>query len=153
MAILQVSIFGRHKPFGVVPDLMLCTVLCVAFFSGRYAGAITGIGAGFLIDALGSVGVSMMPVAYMILGYVVGYYAKGSVYRRLPAYLLCLFGGLIERGILTGISVYLRYDGVSFGRLMTGTVFPEMGVTALAGCVLYFPILLLCAALERKKAQ
>ena len=153
MATLQVVIFGRYKIFGAVPDLMLCTVVCVAFFSGRYAGAITGIGAGFLIDALGSVGLSLMPVVYMILGYVVGFYAKGGSLRRFPTYLIYLGGGVILRGIVTGIYTYWRYEGVSLGRLIIGTVLPEIGVTAPVGCVLYFPILLLCQGLERKKAQ
>ena len=152
MAIFQVSVFGRYKLFGAVPDLMLCTVLCVAFFSGRYAGAITGVGAGFLIEALGSTGLSLLPVAYLILGYVVGYYAKGSAFRRFPSYLICRLVGVLARGALTGIYVYLLYDGVAFGRLFLHTLLPEAAATALCGVILYFPILMLCRVLERKKS-
>ena len=94
-----------------------------------------------------------MPVVYMILGYVVGFYAKGGSLRRFPTYLIYLGGGVILRGIVTGIYTYWRYEGVSLGRLIIGTVLPEIGVTAPVGCVLYFPILLLCQGLERKKAQ
>ncbi|MBQ9132649.1 MAG: rod shape-determining protein MreD [Clostridia bacterium] len=151
LAVLQVSLFSRFRIFGAVPDLMLCTVVCVAFFSGRFAGAITGIGAGFLIEALGSVGISILPVAYLICGYLVGHYARAVIPRRFLLFLLYFAIALILRVALTLTYVCLTYAQVSLPSVIVGILLPELAATALCGCALYAPIKLLCNCLEKNK--
>ena len=38
LAVLQVSVLGKLRPLGVVPDLMLCATVAIAFFCGPHAG-------------------------------------------------------------------------------------------------------------------
>ncbi len=150
LACLQVAFFGKLRPFGAVPDLMICTVLIIAYFCGQYAGAITGIAAGFLIEAIGSLGVSILPVAFMIGGYVVGYYAHTLGQKRYPVYLLYLGGALILRAGLTVIYAAISYESVNLLHILWESVLPEALGTALAGILLYFPIGGICRLLARK---
>ncbi|MBE6589493.1 MAG: hypothetical protein E7643_04875 [Ruminococcaceae bacterium] len=150
---LQVSLFGRFRPFGAVPDLMLCLVLCIAFFQGRYTGAITGIAAGFVIEAIGSVGLSLLPVAYMIYGYVVGHYAHAMHTARYPSYLLYLVCGLFLRAALTVAYACLSYRIIHLPDIITYSVLPELFGTAIAGMILYFPMKPLCALLDGGKRR
>ena len=151
LAVLQVSLFAKFRIFGAVPDLMLCAVVCVAFFSGRFAGAITGIGAGFLIEALGSTGVSVLPVAYLVCGYLVGHYARAVIPRRFLSFLLYFGISLILRVAVTLTYVCLTYAQISLPSVIISILLPELAATALCGCALYAPIRLICMLPEKKK--
>ena len=94
-ALLQTSAFGRLTHIGAVPDIMLCIVLCIAYFNGRHHGAITGIAAGALIETMASSGVVLLPLFYMIFGYVVGHFARAVQPKRFIPYLLYLMFALL----------------------------------------------------------
>lgn len=151
MASMQVALLGRWRPLGAVPDLMLVTVLGIAFFSGQYAGAITGIGAGFLIEAMGSQGITLLPVVYMVGAYVAGHYARTVKKAKYPAYLFYLGCALLLRAGVTVTYTALTYQTLDLVRVLLYAVLPEMLVTALAGLVSYFPIGIICRLLARKK--
>ena len=148
---LQVSFFGRFRFFGAVPDLMICAVLCVSYFRGRYAGAITGICAGVLIEAIGSQGISLLPTVYMMLGYIAGHYSRSVHPRRFSVYLLFLLCGLAVRAIVTVGSVCLTYEFIHLPQILLCAVLPEMGGTAIAGCALYYPVKGVCRLSEKIK--
>lgn len=151
LGVLQVSVLGRLRPLGVVPDLMLCATVAIAFFCGPHAGAITGIGAGFLIEAMGSVGITFLPIAYLLVGYVLGSYAKAPGRRNFLAYLPYLGIGALLRGVITLIYAAIHSALGDPLRLLLRVLLPEMGLTLLCGLLLYLPLGLLCALLERKK--
>ena len=151
VSVMQVSIFSRFSIFGATPDLMICVVLCVAFFVGRYAGAITGMCAGFFIEAIGSVGISLLPLFYLFLGYVAGHYARVSYPKRYPVYLCYLFLTVIYRMMITLTYVGLTYESFSLLEVTAKILLPEAADTAVGGCILYFPIKLLCGWLMRRK--
>ncbi len=150
-AVLQVSVFARFSIFGATPDLMICTVLCIGFFVGRYAGAITGIGAGFLIEAMGSVGISLLPLFYLFVGYLAGHYARAIYPKRYTAYLFYLLFAVLLRMIITLTYIVLTYESFHLLGVIGKILLPEAADTAVAGCILYFPIKLLCTRLMKKK--
>ncbi len=152
-AVLQVSLFGRLRFFGAVPDLMLCTVLAFSVLCGRYAGAITGIGAGFLIEALGSTGISLLPVLYLFCGYVAGNFSREMQGRSYPIYLLCLLCGLCLRAGMTVTYAALTYRYIRLPEILLTEVLPELGITALAGLVCYFPVRTVCRILKKRRGQ
>ncbi len=150
MAVLQVTVFSRYRLLGAVPDLMICTVLCLSFFCGRYVGAVSGIGAGFLIEAIGSHGITLLPLCYFLIGYLIGHYAKGSVRRSFLAYLPYLATVLLLRMAITYFYACINYKTIHLLQILLQSVLPELLVTAIAGCVIYFPMLLFCSLLEKK---
>ncbi|MBQ7347440.1 MAG: rod shape-determining protein MreD [Clostridia bacterium] len=150
VAVLQVTLFSRFRLFGAVPDLMICTVLCLAFFCGKYVGAVSGIGAGFLIEAIGSQGITLLPICYMLLGYIMGHYARTVLPRSYPAYLPYLAVTLVFRAAITFLYACMNYANINLPQILLQSVLPELAVTAIAGCILYFPLMLFCGWLEKK---
>lgn len=149
-ALLQVTLLSRYRLLGAVPDLMICTVLCLSFFCGRYVGAVSGIGAGVLIEALGSYGISLLPICYMLIGYLVGYYAKTSTFKGYLGYLPYLAVILSLRAMITVMYTCINYENVNLVQILLRTVLPELAVTAIAGAVIYAPMMLFCYWLEKK---
>ena len=150
VAVLQVSLFSRYRLFEAVPDLMICTVLCLSFFCGRYMGAVTGIAAGFLIEAIGSTGITVLPLCYLLCGYLVGHYARVVIPRRYTVYLIYLGCILAVRAAITFFYACLTYQNVNLPLILLQSVLPEAAVTAIAGAILYFPLMLFCVGLEKK---
>ncbi len=149
-AILQTSVISRIKPFGVSSDIMISVVLCFCWFCGCHTGAIVGICAGFLTDALSSVGISILPLVYLLLGYLVGYYAKVLNMKGYLSYLIFLGISLVVRFLTTLILTVLSVSGFHFPTFLITLALPEMLGTALFGLVIYFPIWGICAWLKRR---
>jgi rod shape-determining protein MreD len=143
-AVLQTSIFGKLTYVGAVPDLMLCIVTCVAFFNGRHQGAITGLAAGALIEAIASSGIVLLPLFYMIFGYTAGHYARAVQPKRFIPYLFYLTFALLLRAGITVLYACLTYQNIHLLQILVHAVFPEMLATVVAGVCLYFPLMLFC---------
>ena len=150
-SVLQVSFFARFPFFGATPDLIICTVLCISYFCGRYAGGITGLAGGFLIEAIGASGITLLPVIYFLFGYVVGYYSRAVIQKRYSSYLFYLGIALAIRATVTVLYAALTYRNLSLPTLLIHTLLPEAAGTAIAGAILYVPMRLLCRLLKRKR--
>lgn len=147
---LQVSLLARVRPFGATPDLMICLVLCIFYFWGKYAGAITGIAAGFVIEAIGGQGISILPLVYMLYGYIGGAYARAVYPKRMVPYLFYLFCGLLLRAAVTLFCAAIMWDKVHVPSILLYSVLPEIGGTAIAGCLLYLPMKVICYLVDQK---
>lgn len=143
-AILQTSVFGKLTYIGAVPDIMLCIVLCVSYFNGRHHGAITGIAAGALIEAMASSGIVLLPLFYMLFGYMAGHYARAVQPKRFVPYLFYLMFALFLRAALTILYACLTYQNIHLVQILLHAVLPEMLATAVAGICLYLPLMLFC---------
>ncbi|MBQ8185980.1 MAG: hypothetical protein IJ037_03815 [Clostridia bacterium] len=71
-ALLQTTLFTRFKPFGAVPDLILPLVIAVSMTEKEKWGAVFGVIAAFVIESLGGSTVTLLPILYMLAGYVCG---------------------------------------------------------------------------------
>ena len=149
LAIFQTSVLSVRKPFGGVPDLMMGTVLCISLYCGCHAGAITGIAAGFLTDAFGSVGLSLLPLVYFLAAYFFGYYAKVLGVRGYLAYLVGVAFSLPVRLVTTLIQSIAAAEGFRFSTFLLSTALPELLGTLLFSLVLYFPAMWLSKWLGR----
>lgn len=140
LSILQVSWLAEWKPMGAVPDLMMIAVLGAAYYCGKHAGAIVGISAGVLIEAMGSFGITILPVVYMVLGYVIGTYAKGHSLGREWMYLCYLLLCLPVRGAITLTYASLTYREIHLLSILKNAVLPEAVMTLVCGIVLWLPL-------------
>ena len=145
---MQTALFSRFTLFGAVPDLMICIVLCVSYFNGRYVGAITGIAAGFFIEAIGARGIMVLPLVYMVMGYLVGNYARAVQPKRYVPYLFYLACALGVRAGVTVLYSCLHYKVINVPQILLRAVLPELLVTAIAGVLLYFPMKLFCKKIK-----
>jgi len=147
---LQVTLLAKYRLFDATPDLMLCFVLCIFYFWGKYAGAVTGIATGFVIEAIGGQGISVLPVVYMLYGYVGGSYARTIHPKRFFPYLFYLLCGLTVRAATTLLYACMTWETVNVPNIFIHSVLPEMGGTAIVGVIVYFPMKLICYLVDRK---
>ena len=143
-AVLQTSVFGRLTHIGAVPDLMLCIVTCIAYFNGRHHGAIAGLAAGALIETIASSGIVLLPLFYMLFGYIAGHYARAVQPKRFVPYLFYLMFALFLRAGLTVLYACLMYQNIHLVQILLHAVLPEMLATAIAGVCLYLPLMFFC---------
>ena len=148
-SVIQVSLLSRYRIFGVVPDLMLCIVICLAYFGGAQLGAICGIAAGVLIESMGSFGIVLLPLFYLFCGYLTGHYARVIVPRRFSAFTAYFGVSLLLRGAVTLLYACLNYQSVHLPVLLLQTLIPEFLTTAAVGCAIYFPMMLFYSFLEK----
>lgn len=149
-AILQTSVLGRIKPFGVTPDLMITAVLTVTFFCGYHTGSITAIAAGFLIDALGSVGFSILPLVYFLFAYLIGYYVKVLGAGGYLSYLICFGIALLVRFLTTLAYTLLSRGELKFGEFLLHLALPELLGTLIFGIFVFFPVWGISVWLKKK---
>lgn len=150
LSIIQTSVLARAKPFGATPDLMISVVVTFAVYLGCHPGAITGIAAGFLVDALTGVGFSILPLVYFLLGYIIGYYAKVQSFPKYLYDLICLAISLIVRGITSLAYTALSAGSFHFPTFLVKLALPEMLGTFIFGIVIFFPIMGISLWLKKK---
>jgi len=150
LSVIQVSFFGRIRIWGAIPDVMIVAVMGIGFFTGQYTGAVSGIGAGFLIDALGSTGITLLPMCYLFEGYLVGFYARTTGSKGIFRYGVYLGVTLLYRAAITVLYACLWYRNLRLPVVLMDVVLPEAVGTAIVGILLYFPMRALCGCLEKK---
>ena len=137
--ILQTSVLARIRPFGGVPDLCFITLIAISFFRGKEEGAVTGIAAGFAVEALGSQGIALLPVIYLFCGYVCGHFTRAIVPKRFSAYLTVAAAALPVRFAVTLIYICLTYSTIHLPQILLHNLLPELLATAVFIPLLYFP--------------
>ena len=143
-AAFQASFFGAAGFFPATPDLLLAAVMGLAMFDGERTGAVCGLFAGVMADALGGSGTLFMPLFYMLAGYVTGIAIRTFLTRNLLSWLVYMLAGILFRGSVTFmyLTVFKRVYDVPL--LLFRAVLPEALMTFVFSVPLYF-VSKLCA--------
>lgn len=152
VVILQTSFFGFYKLFGAVPDLTLIIVLAAGLFLGERCGGLVGLAGGILLGALGSFGISLLPLFYYLLGFFAGAFGKGRA-ENFSGYLLFFSISLGYRAVMTIIYASMTYHSVNFLTLLWRAVLPEALATAIFGILLFLPLRALCRRLDGRPVR
>ncbi len=147
--LLQTTLLARIRLFGAVPDLCFVTLILISYFCGKDVGAITGIAAGFALDALGSVGLSLLPVLYLFCGYLFGYFTRAIYPKRYLSYLIVLAAAIPVKMAITFVYICINYNTIHLLEIMGRVLLPEAAATALFATVLYFPVRKICVFMNR----
>ncbi len=134
-SLLQTTLFSRFRPFGAVPDLILPLVVAVAMSEREKFGAIFALVAAFVIESLGGGGVSILPLLYVPVGYLVGalsvYYFRDSFTVRA----MYTVATSLLRALFTLFALLATVGGITFLSLMGDAVLPE-----LLGSIIFAPL-------------
>ncbi len=141
----QTSFFGAFGVFPATPDLLLSAVSGIALFDGERSGAICGIAAGFLADVLGGTAITLLPLFYMLVGYVCGIMALRFLKRNFLSWCVYTLIFCASRAVLTLFYTAATEVGFSFLTLFGETVIPEFYMTFVFALPTYF-ICRLCAS-------
>jgi len=139
LALLQTTFFPRFPLFAQIPDLCLVFILGVAMFDGTDSGGAVGIAAGFLLSALGSSGISLLPLIYFIIGYGTAHLAGRALARTFPSYMVFSLVLSLIRSLITLAAIGLAAQPSFFDLtvILRHTLFPEFLATLLASVPMY----------------
>lgn len=154
LILLQLTFFSSVRPFGKTPDILIIAVSAVAMFEGERAGAIFGVLVGFVVEAAGGVGISLLPLIYMLVGYVCGIVASEYYRRSVLLFLIFDLGAAAVRFFTTLIYIVVTWASVDLFDVILGVLFPEMFSTLLISPVpalLLLPIYKIFRGEETKK--
>ncbi len=124
-ALLQTTIFARFRPFGAVPDLMLPLVIAVAMTEREKFGAIFGLFAAFVIEALGGATMFVLPLLYMPAGYICGILAVHYFRDTFLVRALFTAAACAAHIFFTLFVLLSTVGGIGFGPALTKAAFPE----------------------------
>ncbi len=146
---IQVCIFPRFKFLGTVADAMLCTVVIVAFFSNEKEASIFGLCAGIVIEAMGSTGISLLPLIYFLTAYFLGSAARYNHNKRFTSYLVFAAFGTVVRMVSTVAYTALVSTRFNLVDLMVKSVLPEAAATLICAVVAYYPVGWICRKIRK----
>ncbi len=125
LVVLQISFFSRVKPFGAVPDVLISAVFCVAMFENERYGAIFGLAVGFVAEAAGGVGLTLLPLVYMLVGFVCGLVASEYYRRSVLLFLIFDACALLVRMFTTLLYVAFTWSIVDISVIIPRVLVPE----------------------------
>ncbi|MBR2387765.1 MAG: hypothetical protein IKB02_03245 [Clostridia bacterium] len=150
LAVAECSFFAQLYFLPATPDLMLGFVVAVAMLDSQHSAAICGIGAGFIIDAVGATGISFSPLFYMLCGAFCAVLAK----KMLPSFLswlveLAIFS--VVKGLYTLAGLYYSWSGAPIGTVLLRTVLPEIICTFVICLPIFFIVKLCMIPIDSKR--
>ena len=131
------------------PDLILGMLLAIALLDSIKSAAITAVCAGFFVDAIGSSGIALSPIIYLLFVLIVGA-LSGKVLKSFASFVLLLIPSLIYRGAATLLCCFLiaGAEFSSVAELLRNVVLTEMLTSGLLCLPIYFIVKLCSGALE-----
>ena len=124
-AMLQTTVFSKLRPFGATPALMLPLVIAVGITEGERWGGVTGVAAAFLIDCLGSAGLTLLPLLYVPCGFAAG--VLGTYYLRDSFVIRAIFtvASGVLRAAVTAVYIAVTYKSPDASLAVRTVIAPE----------------------------
>ena len=138
---------------GAAPDLILCATIALAYYEGERAAAIFGMLSGYVLEAVGSTGFSVLPLFYMLVGCVCAMFFLSILGKNIGAYLIYVALFSLVRAAISLIYVQFTTPDFAMGSAFMRVVLPEYGVTLLASPVIFFICGLISRRLRRGSIQ
>jgi rod shape-determining protein MreD len=144
LCVLQLSAMPQLTPGTATPDLVLVLVIAVAMFRGPEAAAVTGFGAGLLLDAMQAERLGLSSLLYMAAGIWVARRVEPKdevVPTRFgipqpPAQFLYVMAGAVVVQVGLAFGHALLGDSYPLRYLLSNTVIPTLVATAVAALVI-----------------
>lgn len=154
IALFQTNVLSGIGFFGTTPSLLLPFVVATAFFDGEKPGILAGLLGGALTDALGGVGISIMPLAYVLIAEATYSLSGHFGHNRLPEFGAKLlwwyiwFAAAVGLNIMTtAFCILLTAGRVNIIAALGCIILPEAGGNLLLG----IPVGLSFAAIKRER--
>ena len=117
---------------GATPDLILCATIALSYCEGERAASVFGMLSGFLLEAVGSTGFSILPVFYLMAGAVCAVLFMKILGKNIGAYIIYVAAFALVRAAISVIYIQFAAPDFGMGTAFSYVVLPEYGVTMLA---------------------
>lgn len=152
-ALLQSTVFSALRPLGAVPDLMLLFTVALSVTEGPKWGAVWGIVAGVVIEALSLPEIMLSPLMYMLAGFFCGLLCSSRLSGTAPVRAVLTLGVLPLRGVLTSVCMALSPLPVTAGEVFFEIVLPEAAATLLLAVPVHALMYLCLRPFHRTRAE
>ncbi|MBE6718869.1 MAG: rod shape-determining protein MreD [Ruminococcaceae bacterium] len=131
LSVLQTTLIPRFPIYDSVPDIMLGAVCCIGIYRKEKCAAVFGLIAGLCSDALGSVGLSLLPLFYTLVGYFSGLIGDNAREKaRFAAFLITIPAVSFAKIALSFFHHIINYyETIELGQLFLYTLLPEFVYT------------------------
>ena len=151
LGVAQCSFFTELYFISAVPDIVMGAVAAIALFDSQRSAVICSISAGFMIDALGGSGISLSPIAFMIIALVASEISK-KILPSFLSWLLILIPSALIKAVFTVLNVFFATGEFMLARIFKSVLLPEFILTVLFSLPIFF-IVKLCARLVEVKSK
>ncbi len=121
-----------------IPDLILCATVATAYFEGERVSAVFGMASGFALEAVGSVGFSILPVFYMLCGAVGALLFSRALQKHFGAYMLYTALFMLMRSVISAIYIQLFMPEYSIATAISQVLLGEYALTMLSAVWVFF---------------
>ena len=147
LATLQTAFFPFLSFCPKTPDLIMGMLLAITLLDNEKSASVCALGAGFFVDAIGSSGLAISPVVYLLFVLIINAFVK-KVLKSFVSYLLLLIPALIYRATATYLLVLVTELAFPRGWVFTELILPEMLATLILCLPIYFIVKLFSRTLE-----
>ena len=148
-AIIQTGFFLNFRPLDVAPDLCLALCVAVSIKYGAKNGALTGLFSGLCLDALSSVGISLLIPFYFAISIALGLWAEGKNTRGAATFAAAISVSSLLRISLIFFEVCLSSPSIDIGALAGKVLLPNLLITLLFSPVIYLAVFLYGKLLDK----
>lgn len=149
VAVLQCSFFANLSFINSTPNIILGALAAVSLFESEKTAAVSGVGAGFLADALGGAGFSISPVLMLLFAVILSTVARKVLKSFFPWLLLLLVASVLGAvGTFISILIFGALPEASY--LLLKIILPEIISTFIFSVGLYFVFKLAAKLCETK---
>lgn len=141
--IMQCSMFPHLRLFGVIPELVLCVIVCVSCFENEKFCCVLAVCAGFLLDTAGGDLYTFSPVIFLLAACLSIVISKRVFSRKLIPASISAAAALTAGAAKTYI--ILLGSGAPALPALLNTALPQL----LYGAIIFMPVFLLTALHHR----
>ena len=138
-AVFQCTVGHKIGFFGVSAQYTLALAVCTAFYGGPVLGAACGLFGGVFTEAIGSTGITLLPLFYTVICWAVGAIAEEKKEYRGSGFLrFCtsLASSALAGGISTLVMILINASKPSLTDALIYVVLPEILNTFAFGILL-----------------
>lgn len=152
LAAMQVTVFARFCPFGAVPDIMLCFTVAIGFSEGEKFGGVAGLISAFVIESLGGVGLTLLPLLYVPCGFICGAAAKDSLGDTVLSRVLVMAVAAAGRALVSLVYSVCSLEA-PLGRIFTDIIIPEFFSTLIMAVPVFVIVWICYRSFHKTRAE
>ena len=122
---------------GARPDLILCATLALSFYEGEKSAAVFGMLSGFVLEAAGSTGISILPLFYMLSGCICSLMFLRLLGKNFGVYMLYTALFSLVRASLTLAYIQLDLADLSLDIAFLNVLLPEYAATLISAPLMF----------------
>ncbi|MBE6599691.1 MAG: hypothetical protein E7640_00580 [Ruminococcaceae bacterium] len=139
LAVIQSTVGKDISLFGMPPQLTLALTAAAAYFYGPLTGGTVGLVSGIFTEALGAVGVSVLPLLYCLIGWFCGTVKAKTVGQKPKNFIGIMITVLFAALAGMGVTLVRLTVGVGRPNLLSALVYivlPELLSTFIYGILI-----------------